>query len=79
MDANRACQCHETIHNIVTVTSSFIIPQTRGLQTFLPKGHISYYTAVRGSEILHNVIVSEYVITFEKFFLFIIDKMSSRP
>jgi len=31
----------------------------RGLQTFLSKGRISYYTTVRGLDILRNVIVSE--------------------
>jgi len=44
---------------------------SRGLQTFLSKGHISYYTTVRGPEILRNVIVSGYL-TFRqinKFFV----------
>jgi len=36
-----------------------------GLQTFLPEGHISYYTAVRGSDILRNVIVSGYVTFYQ--------------
>jgi len=31
---------------------------SRGLQTFLSEGHISYYTTVRGPEILRTVIVS---------------------
>jgi len=34
---------------------------SRGLKTFLPEGHISYYTTVRGLDILHNVIVAGYV------------------
>jgi len=31
----------------------------RGLQTFLPENHTSYCTAVRGPDILRNVIVSK--------------------
>jgi len=31
---------------------------TRGLQTFLSKGHISYYRTNRGPDVLRNVIVS---------------------
>ena len=40
-------------------SSSFVY--TRGLQTFLFKGHISYYTTVRGPDILRNLIASGYV------------------
>jgi len=32
------------------------------LQMFLPEGHISYYTTLRGPDLLRNVIVTEYVI-----------------
>jgi len=35
--------------------------QIRGLQTFLSKGHISYYTTVRRPDILRNLIASGYV------------------
>jgi len=31
----------------------------RSPQTFLPEGHISYCTAVRGPDILRNVVVSK--------------------
>jgi len=34
---------------------------SRGLHTFLPEGHISYYTTAGGPNILHNVIVSGYI------------------
>jgi len=37
----------------------------RSLQAFLSGGYISYYTTVRGSDILRNVTVSGYV-TFYK-------------
>ena len=37
----------------------------RGLQTFLPEGHISYCTTVRGPHTLHNVIVSGYATFYE--------------
>jgi len=33
----------------------------QGLQTFLSKDHISYYTTVRGPDILRNLIASGYV------------------
>jgi len=44
---------------------------SRGLQTFLYEGHISYYSTVRGPDILHNVIVQGYVTVYEikKFFV----------
>jgi len=32
---------------------------------FLSEGHISYYTNVRGPDILHNRIVSGYVILYQ--------------
>jgi len=32
-----------------------------GVSTFLSEGHISYYTTVRGLDILRNAIVSGYV------------------
>ena len=43
----------------------------RGLQTFLSKGHISYYTSVRGPDILRNVIVLGYLTLHQinKFFV----------
>jgi len=59
---------------------AFIWSRFWDLQTFLSKGH----TAVRGTHILRNVIVSGYVTFYQinKFFLkvffFIIDKMASR-
>jgi len=42
-----------------------------GLQTFLSEGHISYYTTVRGPDILHDVIVSGFVTFYQinEFFL----------
>ena len=56
----------------------------QGLQTVLSEGHISYCTTVRGADILRNVILSGYV-TFHEinifsyiYYVFIIDKMSSR-
>jgi len=57
---------------------------SRGLQTFLSEGHISYFTTIRGPDILRNVAFSGFV-TFcaiNKFFwmysFFIIEKMSLR-
>jgi len=43
----------------------------QGLQTFSSEGHISYYTTVRESDVLRNVIVSGYVAFYqiEKFFV----------
>jgi len=38
------------------------IVYTCALQTSLSEGHISYYTTVRGPDILRNVIVSGHVI-----------------
>ena len=35
--------------------------QTKGLQTFLSEGHISYYRPYRGPGVLRNVIVLGYV------------------
>ena len=35
------------------------------LQTFLSEGHISYYTTVRGPDILRNVVVSDYVTFYQ--------------
>jgi len=54
---------------------------SRGLQTFLPESHISYFITVRGPDILRNVIVSGYVAFYltNKFFVntfFNISKMS---
>jgi len=37
----------------------------RGFQMFSSEGHISYYTKVRGSDILRNVIVSGYVTFYQ--------------
>ena len=37
----------------------------QGLQTFLSDGHISYCTAVRGPDIVGNVIVSCYVTFYQ--------------
>jgi len=37
----------------------------QGLQNFLSEGHISYYTTVRGPDILRNVIVSGYVAFYQ--------------
>jgi len=34
---------------------------SQGLQTFLPEGHISYHTTVRGPDISRNVIFYGYV------------------
>ena len=45
----------------VTVYSlTMQIIHTGDLQTYLPEGHISYYTTFRGLGILRNVIVSGY-------------------
>jgi len=44
----------------------------RGPQTFSAEGHTSYYTAVRRSDILRNVIVSGYVTFYQIKKLFII-------
>jgi len=38
--------------------------RTRGPQTFLSEGHISYYTTVRRLDITRNVIVSGYVTSY---------------
>ena len=45
--------------------------KNRDFQTFWSEDHISYYTTVRGSDILRNVIVSVYVIFYQikKFFV----------
>jgi len=44
---------------------------SRGFQTFLAESHMSYYTIVRGPDILRNVIVSGYVTFYQisKFFV----------
>jgi len=61
-------------------------PSGAGVSKFFSEGHISYYTTVRGPDILRNAIVSEYVTLYQinKFFVnilycfFITDKMASR-
>jgi len=48
-----------------------MILHVRALQTFLSGGHISYFTTVRGPDVLRNVIVSGYVTIYQinKFFV----------
>jgi len=38
---------------------------SRDLQTFLSEGHISYYTQLRGLDILRDVIVSGYLTFYQ--------------
>jgi len=38
---------------------------SQGLQTSLSEGHITYYTAVRGPDVLRNVIVSRYITFYQ--------------
>jgi len=70
--------CVNTIHTF----KSFRFVHTRGLQTSLSEGHISYYTTVRGPDVLCNVIVSKYATFYQinKCFVnilyFAIEKMS---
>jgi len=61
-----------------------MIHYSRVPKPFLSEGHISYYTTVRGSEILRNLIVSGCVKFYQinecfvQILFFIIVKMSSR-
>jgi len=42
----------------IFLKKNLAIVYSKGLQTFLSKGHVSYYTTVWGSDILRSVIVS---------------------
>jgi len=56
----------------------------QGRQTFLPEGRISYFTTVRGPDILRNMIASGMLHpsisthALQIYYFFIVDKMSSR-
>jgi len=51
--------------------ATIVVLQFRGLQTILSEGHMSYHTAVRGPDILRNVIVSVHVTFYQISKLFV--------
>jgi len=53
------------------VFEAFNFSLKQGSPNFLPEGHVSYFTTVRGPDFLRNVIVSGYVAFYltNKFFV----------